>query len=138
MISEIKLGWAFFADRLGAFGGLAIVLMLLLFGCGQSASIAGTYVSRESGEYSLSRDTLVITPASGEENYSVVRRSAFQKVRNGKLQPEEHKVFEYTGRFDSAAGLLVLDGEDKRIRFFSGGLMLVKREYTKIAGEEGL
>lgn len=138
MITEIKIGWAGLADRLGAFGGLAVILMLLLFGCGQSASIAGTYVSRESGEYSLSRDTLVIAAASGEGNYSVVRRSAFQKVRAGKLLPEERKVFQYTGRYDSAAGLLVLDGEDKRIRFFSGGLMLVKREYTKVAGEEGL
>ncbi|RYZ26464.1 MAG: hypothetical protein EOP49_43395 [Sphingobacteriales bacterium] len=138
MISEIKIGWAGLADRLGAFGGLAVILMLLLFGCGQSASIAGTYVSRESGEYSLSQDTLVIAPSGSEDNYSVVRRSAFQKVRGGKLQPEERKVFTYTGRYDSSAGLLVLDGEDKRILFFSGGLMLVKREYTKVAGEEGL
>lgn len=115
-----------------------MILMLLLFGCGRSASIAGTYVSRESGEYSLSRDTLVIAAAGGEDNYSVVRRSAFQKVRGGKLQPEERRVFQYTGRYDSDSGLLMLDGEDKRIRFFSGGLMLVKREYTKVAGEDGL
>ena len=138
MITEIKIGWAGLADRFAAFGGLAVVLMLLLFGCGQSASIAGTYVSRESGEYSLSRDTLVIAAASGGDNYSVIRRSAFQKVRNGKLQPEERKGFEYTGKYDSDTGLLVLDGEDKRIRFFSGGLMLVKREYAKVAGEDGL
>ena len=95
-------------------------------------------MSKESGDYSLSRDTLVIAPAGGEDNYSVVRRSTFQKVRGGMLQPEERKVFQYTGRYDPDSDLLVLDGEDKRIRFFSGGLMLVKREYTKAAGEEGL
>jgi len=115
-----------------------VILMLLLFGCGQSASIAGTYVSRQSEDYGSSRDTLVIVPAAGEDNYSVLRRSTFRRLREGKLQPEEQKVFQYTGRYDSAAGLLVLDGEDKRIRFFTGGLMLVRREYKKVAGEDGL
>jgi hypothetical protein len=124
--------------RLGAFSCLAIVMLLLtLFSsCGRNSdnSIAGTYVSQESGEYSISKDTLLILPTGGDGNYKVIRRSGFQKIREGKLQPEEIKLLEYTGRYDAYQDLLEIDGEARRIRFFAGGksLLLVKREYQKV------
>lgn len=130
-MKEIKV-WLY--DALNAFGCMAVVLMLASCGRGPDASIAGTYVSHESGEYSISKDTLLILPSGGDGNYQVIRRSGFQKIREGKLQPEEIKVLEFTGRYDAVLALLEIDGEDKRIRFFAGGksVLLVKREYKKV------
>jgi len=121
-------------NALRVLGCMAVMLMLASCGRSSDTSIAGTYVSQESGEYSISKDTLLILPSGGDENYRVIRRSGFQKIREGKLQPEEVKVLEYTGRYDADLALLEIDGEDKRIRFFAGGksLLLVKREYKKV------
>ncbi|TCD03169.1 hypothetical protein [Pedobacter psychroterrae] len=112
----------------------ALVLMLGSCGRGSGLSVAGTYVSHESGEYSISKDTLLILVAGGEHNYQLIRRSGFQRIREGKLQPEEIKVQEFTGQFDPESLVMRLDGEDKQIRFFAGGnsLLLAKREYQKV------
>jgi hypothetical protein len=119
-----------------ALGAVCLAMVLMLGSCGRGSglSIAGTYVSHESGEYSISRDTLLILPVGGEGNYKVIRRSGFQKIREGKLQPEEIRVLEYSGRYDADLALLEIDGEEKWIRFFAGGksLLLVKREYQKV------
>lgn len=132
-MKEIKI-W--FDYAVGVFGAICLALVMMLGSCGRGSgvSIAGTYVSHESGEYSISKDTLLILPSGGDGNYKVIRRSGFQKIREGKLQPEEIKVLEYTGRYDADLALLEIDGEEKRIRFFAGGksLLLVKREYQKV------
>ncbi|WP_152542465.1 hypothetical protein [Pedobacter sp. V48] len=135
-MKEIK-NWAF--DTVHALNGFALgclALILMLGSCGRSPefAITGTYVNHESGEYSISKDTLLILAATGDGNYQLIRRSAFQRIREGKLQPEEMKVRNFTGRFDPQKAILVLDGEDKQVRFFSGGksLLLAKREYQKV------
>jgi len=113
---------------------LAIVLMLGSCGRGSGVSIAGTYVSHETGEYSISKDTLLILAAGSEDNYQLIRRSGFQRIREGKLQAEEVKVQEYTGKYDPETSVIRLDGDDKQVRFFAGGksLLLAKREYQKV------
>lgn len=113
---------------------LTIVLMLGSCGRGSGLSVAGTYVSHESGEYSISKDTLLILATGGEENYQLIRRSGFQRIRDGKLQPEEIKVQEYSGKYDPETATLVIDGDDKQVRFFAGGksLLLAKREFHKV------
>ncbi|MES2456352.1 MAG: hypothetical protein V4594_12460 [Bacteroidota bacterium] len=113
---------------------LALVLMLGSCGRGAGVSVAGTYVSHETGEYSISKDTLLILAAGGEDNFQLVRRSGFQRIREGKLQAEEIKVQEFSGQFDPESLVMRLDGEDKQIRFFAGGksLLLAKREYGKV------
>lgn len=117
-----------------ALGCLAVIAMLASCSRNSDVSVAGTYVSEESGEYSISKDTLLILSADGDKNYQVIRRSGFQKIREGKLQPEEIKVQEFSGIYDPESSTLAIDGGDKRIRFFAGGksLLLVKREYKKV------
>lgn len=135
-MKEIKIWCNDVLGRINALGAVCLALVMMLGSCGRGSgvSIAGTYVSHESGEYSISKDTLLILGAGAEDNYKVIRRSGFQKIREGKLQPEEIKVLEYTGRYDADLALLEIDGEEKRIRFFAGGksLLLVKREYQKV------
>ena len=138
-MKEIKI-WVL--DALGGFNALnafalgCMALMLMLGSCGRrpQMAITGIYVNQESGEYSISKDTVVILAADGRGNYQLIRRSAFQRIREGKLLPEEMKVRTFTGRFDTENAILILDGEDKQVRFFSGGrsLLLAKREYRKV------
>ena len=127
-------------DVFGVFALWCLALVLMLGSCGRGAglSVAGTYVSHESGEYSISKDTLLILAAGGADNYQLIRRSGFQRIRDGKLQPEEMKVQEYTGKYDPKSLVIRLDGEDKQVRFFAGGksLLLAKREYHKIIQAE--
>jgi len=129
-MKEIKI-WL-----LDAGSALACLAVLMLASCDRSSGdkVTGTYVSTESGEYSISKDTLLILNVDGEKDYRVIRSSGFQKIRSGKLQPEEIKVQEFFGKYDAETAILAIEGEDKRIRFFAGGksLLLVKREYQKV------
>jgi len=130
-MKEIKV-WLL--DARSASVCLAVILMLASCGRSSDASVTGTYVSSESGEYSISKDTLLILSADGDKNYRVIRRSGFQKIRSGKLQPEQIQVQEYFGKFDAETATLAFDGEDRQIRFFTGrkSLLLHKREYQKV------
>ena len=82
------------------FSGLAALLFFASCGRSNKSTIEGTYASYESGEYSISKDTLVIIPYGDNGDYQVIRKSSFQTVRGGKLQPKEQKIREYMGRFD--------------------------------------
>lgn len=110
--------------------------MLFFASCENSikSSIDGTYASYESGEYSISKDTLVIMPYGDQGDYQVIRKSAFQTVRNGKLQPSERKIREYVGRFDGKTKMLIIDAQGKKISFFpdKNSLLLMQREYHKV------
>lgn len=123
-------------DAVGVLVAICLALILMLGSCGRGAgvSIAGTYVSYESGEYSISKDTLLILSSAEKDNYRLIRRSGFQRIREGKLRHEEMQVREYTGKYDTESLVLQLDGDDRQIRFFPGAksLLLAKREYRKV------
>ncbi|MES2458879.1 MAG: hypothetical protein V4594_25235 [Bacteroidota bacterium] len=110
--------------------------LLCLASCGRSNSptIEGTYASYESGDYSISKDTLVIMSYGDNGDYQVIRKSTFQTVRSGKLQPKEQKIREYMGRFDEKTKTLIIDAQGKKISFFPGknSLLLMQREYQKV------
>lgn len=120
---------------LGCFASL-LVLALTLASCTRDEKLAieGTYASQESGEYSISRDTLVIMPYGDEGDYQVIRKSSFVAVRSGKLQPREQKIREYVGHLEEKTRTLVIDSQGRKISFFPGknSLFLMQREYKKV------
>ena len=115
--------------------GCCLAALMLVTSCSRSAvTVEGTYASQESGEYSISKDTLVIIPYGEDGNYQVIRKSAFQAIRGGKLQPQEHKIREYMGKYDPKLRVLLMDAAGKKISFFPGknSLLLMQREYHKV------
>ncbi|NQX56880.1 hypothetical protein HQN86_24900 [Pedobacter panaciterrae] len=115
--------------------GCCLAALVLFASCNRGDAVTGTYASQESGEYSISRDTLVIIPYGDQGDYQVIRKSAFQTIRAGKLQATEHKIREYMGKYDSKLRVLLMDAAGKKITFFPGknSLLLMQREYHKVA-----
>lgn len=114
-------------------GCFAALLFFASCNYGNSPDIEGSYTSYQSGEYSISRDTLVISHDAGRDIYHVIRRSGFQRVRNGKLMPREHQVQDFIGRFDPETGTLDMGTEGKKISFLPDrSLLLMQREYKKL------
>lgn len=119
---------------------MAVVGLMFLASCKNStmANIEGTYVSQESGEYSVSSDTLVISMGEkiGDvQHFEIVRRSGFQMVRDGKLRPKQYRVRKYSGHFDEKASA-VLFGQDKSIRVLPDQKTLVVQGRTYLRIEE--
>jgi hypothetical protein len=110
--------------------------LLFLASCTGSnrPAIEGSYTSYQSGEYSISNDTLVVTAYGDMGDYQVIRRSGFQRVRNGKLMPKEYQVKDLTGRFDPETGTLDIGTEGRKISFLPdrNSLLLMQREYQRI------
>ena len=123
------------------FGLPALVVVLVLAGLylfldkiiPKTTAIDGTYASYESGDYSISKDTLVIIPYGDQGDYQVIRKSSFQAVRNGKLQPSAQKIREYMGKIDQS-GVLIIEAQGKKITFLpdQNSLLLMQREYHKV------
>jgi hypothetical protein len=90
-------------------------------------------VSHFKGEFSISRDTLIIAERSGSD-YTIDRRSAFQKIRNGKVKPVELKSSTFLGEYDDKQQRIITYPEGKVFTFGNkkGILLLGKREYKKI------
>ncbi|WP_461791488.1 hypothetical protein [Pedobacter sp.] len=118
-------------------GCFAVLLFFASCNYGNSPDIEGSYTSYQSGEYSISKDTLVIVRYGGKGDYQVVRRSGFQRVRDGKLMPMEHRVQDFIGRFDPETGTLTIASDGKKISFLPEGrsLLLMQREYHKMVGQ---
>jgi hypothetical protein len=124
------------------FGLPALVVVLVLAGLylfldkiiPKTTAIDGTYASYESGDYSISKDTLVIIPYGDQGDYQVIRKSSFQAVRNGKLQPTAQQIREYMGRLDPKSGMLIIEAQGKKISFLpdQNSLLLMQREYHKV------
>lgn len=95
--------------------------------------IPGTYVNHAEGEYSTASDTLVIEP-SESNNFVVHRKTAFQRITNGKAGKPEYETKEWNAIYDEATKSLNETSKGKLITFYpeTGRLMIGKREYTKI------
>jgi hypothetical protein len=62
---------------------------------------SGTYVTNFKNEYSVTDDTLIISKGgSSDINYTVQRKSGFQKIRNGVLQDKEFKSVQWQATYD--------------------------------------
>lgn len=95
--------------------------------------IPGTYVNHAEGEYSTVNDTLVIEP-SESNNFCVHRKTAFQRLTDGKPGKKEYETEEWKAIYDEATKSLNETSKGKLITFYpeTGRLMIGKREYTKI------
>jgi len=116
---------------------LSVVTAVLLSACQQSLQdyVPGTYVSENEGQFSISKDTLVISMVDDQSNaYRIVKNSAYRKIRNGKLKPQEFDSKTWQGTYDEKSHVLTTSPEVKSFLFFpeKRTLMLGKREYQKI------
>ena len=97
---------------------------LLLQSCGQSKHdrfenfLPGTYVARIKQEYSIGEDTIVISPiATGKNTYSILRVSVYQRILDGKVQPEEKKEVVRTAIYSEKEGMLQENKTGKQYYF---------------------
>ncbi len=74
---------------------LTIVFLTVIVACtnnGGDKNFTGTFSNESKSEYSQAFDTLKITRLKETENsYNVERRTGYQKIRNGVIQPMEYK-----------------------------------------------
>jgi hypothetical protein len=100
----------------------------------KSKDISGIYVRSIQHEFATGADTLIVTPLEGQM-YQIVKRSGFQRIRDGKKLPYEHKVENRTGRYDAKSGVIQELQKGKVISFapgenklFLGGVPYKKEE----------
>lgn len=99
--------------------------------------IPGTYVDDAKGEYSESWDTLIIGDFNKVKgSYSIVRKTGFRRLENGKLGRLEHDTERWMGIWDEESGSVQVPRNSKIISFYpdSGVLLLGTREFRKLVG----
>jgi hypothetical protein len=97
--------------------------------------IPGTYVNHAQSEYSVADDTLIIkADALTENSYQVTRKTGFSRVRNGQLQPAEHKAKVFTAVWDDGKQTLQITQNGIMLLFQPGGhqLMVQNSKYRKL------
>ncbi|MFC4212453.1 hypothetical protein ACFOWA_14735 [Pedobacter lithocola] len=95
--------------------------------------IPGTYVNSAGGEYSVADDTLVIEP-SGSNNFSILRKTGFNVVTDGKKGKRQYETERWNAIYDDGTKTLTETRKGKLITFYpeTGTLKVGKREYKKI------
>lgn len=116
-----------------------ILIVTLLFSCKNSSNntndLGGTYVTQFNNEYTITNDTLIITPAeSSSKSFNVERRTGFNKIRDGVTLDKQFKVAKWMSFFDSDKQVLKETDLGKQIHVVSGTdkIRLGSSEYTKI------
>lgn len=97
--------------------------------------IPGTYVNHAQSEYSVANDTLIITKDQHSPiSYHISRRTGYQRVKDSKLQPEQHQVKSFTGLWDTEKQTLQLIPNGIILLFQpdQNKLMIENSAYTKI------
>jgi hypothetical protein len=61
--------------------------------------IPGAYVRSFEGEFSKGKDTISIEPFSSS-TYTIIRKTTYQRIENGKVYPPERKVEKMTALYD--------------------------------------
>jgi hypothetical protein len=85
---------------------------------GNESNLEGTYSSQARGEYAVANDTLVISPSDADAKlYSIVLKSGFQKIRNGKLLEKEHKQKSWMATWDENKHLLIENEIGRKLHF---------------------
>lgn len=122
--------------------GLTLLISLLLFlsackgrGDRTLAFIPGTYVSYARGDFSMAWDTMVIRELDDHNGmYSILRKTAFQRIREGKLMPAEHDSEQWEAVYRPGHQILEVPGRGKIISLFadSGRITVGHKEYHKL------
>ena len=86
---------------------------------GAPAFLPGIYVCLAQNEFCQIRDTLVIRRTKNvEDDYSVIRSTAFTRIRAGKRDPPEFQQQHWIGRYDTKEFLLVPVEEGDTVRYY--------------------
>lgn len=89
---------------------ILVLMTVILYSCTNKAKesdASGTYVTNFKNEYTVTEDTLIISKAgSSDLNYSIERKSGYQKIREGALKDKEHKVAKWDATYDPASNVL--------------------------------
>ena len=95
--------------------------------------IPGVYVRPIATEFAVGSDTLDISRQSGDV-YGIHKRSGFQRVTRGKLQPKEWRQEKWTGVWQAEKGVLEEMKRGKLLHFnpAEGKLIVGSSEYVKV------
>ncbi|RFZ85098.1 hypothetical protein DYU05_05710 [Mucilaginibacter terrenus] len=90
---------------------LVLLTALLSASCTRNANtskIEGAYISQAKGEYAVNDDTLEITSLhTDSKTYSIVLKTGFKKIRDGKTLAKQHKQEHWTASWDENKKTLI-------------------------------
>jgi hypothetical protein len=119
--------------------GAALVVTLL--GCKGKAPeqaprfLPGMYVSQAENEFCRITDTLIIRKTSLDGiTYQVIRKSAFQRIRQGEKLPVEYQAEEWQAGYDATLSVLLPAVKAPEIRYAAEQNKVFKGdwEYEKV------
>ena len=95
--------------------------------------IPGTYVKEVKNEFLIAYDTLIIQCSAGND-YLIVNRTAYQRIRNNKLMPEQYSEENWKAVYDEKSQNLYEQRLGKTFSFdpANGRLFECGSEYTKV------
>nr|WP_294895096.1 hypothetical protein [uncultured Pedobacter sp.] len=95
--------------------------------------IPGTYVSSAESEYSISNDTLIITPAETDQ-FDIERKTGLFLIEEGRVQDVQHETESYKAVYKEHNRSLKEVSRGRLFNFFpeSNKLLLGKREFKKL------
>lgn len=102
---------------------------------GTQSTISGTYVRQAESEYSKAMDTLIVTPYDAKAGtFILLRKTGFNRIKNGNLQPKETKQERMITVWDDETHQLQELKEGKLYTFPSTGkeLLAGTAKYQKI------
>lgn len=83
---------------------LCYFLCIVFYSCSSQTDtkdfIPGIYVREVKNEFSVGRDTLVISPFN-TNTFSIIHKGSYQRIKNGKLKPVERKYENWTATYDN-------------------------------------
>ena len=98
-------------------------------------TISGTYVRQAASDYSKAMDTLIVTPYDPKAGtYIILRKTGFNRIADGKLQPKENKQYRMVTVWDEETHQLQEMKEGKIYTFPTDGseLLAGTARYNKI------
>lgn len=120
---------------------IALIGLIIFVGCSDAWErsnrikrfIPGTYVKEVRNEFLIAYDTLIIQCSTGN-NYLIVNRTTYQRIRNKKLLPEQYSEETWKALYDEKSQNLYEQRLGKTFSFdpdneklFEGG-----SEYNKV------
>lgn len=80
-------------------------------------AIAGKFVNQSQSEFSKANDTIQVIPFNVDANvYKVVRKTSYQRIRNGNVGPYQHSSESMMAEYNDRNALLT---DKKRGRVYS-------------------
>ena len=92
--------------------------------------LPGMYVNQSENEFSRITDTLIIQKMSlGGSGYQVTRKSAFQRIRQGKKMEVEYQMVQWQAGYDASHSVLLSQGNAPEIRYSTETNKVYKGEW---------